>query len=772
MPLSRCSALLLLLAGGTLVPAADLLLDAGLDATAWRFHDGGEFPGAKGGLTPPAPETSGVALRYDFSGGGMYVSADFTAGLPPALDTLRWDVSCDQAVKISFRVRDAAGRTFQSQPRAVAAGVAAPLELGLAGPWAEAWDGDAQQAAPSTAVACSLIVGRNDDTPPTGVVTIRSLSAVSHAAAADLAEPVATAPFNADLAGWKLSGTWIAQWHRPVLALTASSGSEAGELSFTLPRPARDWTLRRALVPGQPVHLRVVPPVADGGNPHAIYRLACAVRTASGKAEHGVALKGRLADAALLGAPRLTRDLPPSIFGTAMHLSYGGNGAFAGWAQSDRLLDEVAALGLSWIRDGVGVDQAADGTLTLSAKDLAWLTAAKARGIRVIAVLSMDAKTPVADLCARATAIATQGAGLIDAIELGNEPNNFGGWIKAYGGTWNGMVSNDDHTTAPWVTAHLAASNAAAEAIKKVAPHLTVLALGSPSPVNARAIDLGLSPAVDGIVDHPYAMCTPPETIPFGKPYAKRDGIAPGDEACTFAGLVEWYRARFAQDHRTVPLWVTEFGWTTFRHDLKNPSGLFAGFTEETQAAYLVRRHLQGAWLGLGASVQYDLLDDYGSQTHEGEANFGLLRSDYSRKPAWYATQRLCSLFAGAVRDSAADVTITAAPLHRAQQRGDLVHNWDGVALRPQEAVFALPFSHPDHPELKTLAVWSGLPPSEFNGRRATLRLRGWEGYGQPVCIGLCSGRITDPQVTRDGDGVVLTLDLDDEPVALRFFQQ
>lgn len=52
---------------------------------------------------------------------------------------------------------------------------------------------------------------------------------------------------------------------------------------------------------------------------------------------------------------------------------------------------------------------------------------------------------------------------------------------------------------------------------------------------------------------------------------------------------------------RTV--WITEFGFTGFWFDGKNETGLYAGFTEEAQAVYLVRRFIEGAGAAGGGQL-------------------------------------------------------------------------------------------------------------------------------------------------------------------------
>jgi hypothetical protein len=752
--------------------AVEVVVDAGHDAGSWRFHDGGEFPGAKGGISPPAGADPGVGLRYDFAGGGRYVAALCTAALPPMVMQTSVDLAAESPCVVTVRIGDASGRTFQSQEVAIEAGKPRTVNLTLAGPWPVAWGGDAAQAAPTHPASVAVLVGRKDGLPASGTLAIRRLAVQSGAPAADLAEQVEGAPLSTRIAGWTVSARWVPQWRRPLLLVEAAGGDQGGELAVTLPRPGRDWAVRLPLVPGRPAAMAAAPPLADGGNPHAIYRLGVEVAADAARGMAALELRGRLADPDLLGAPRPTGKLPPSVFGTCLHLAYGHrpNSPFAGWAPAERLLDEVAALGLGWIRDGATLRKGADGAWTIDPADLAYLKAAKARSLRTIVVLDLRAAAPRADAIAQAKALASQGAGLVDVIELGNEPNNFGGWRTTYGGTWNGMVSERDQTTARWVVEHLALSNALAEAIKAVRPDMQVIALGSPTPANARALDLGLSPAIDGVVDHPYSFSMPPETMPYGSPLAQRDGMRIGDDACTFAGLIGWYGQRLARPGRPLRLWATEFGWSTHRHAYANVKDLYAGYGETAQAAYLVRQHLLHVHLGLAVSVQYALLDDYRSHPEQVQANFGLLRGDYSRKPAWHATRRLTSLFAGAVKDPAATATVAEAPLHRAQRRPVLLRGWDGADLPGQDGVVALPFSHPDRPAMRTLAVWSALPPSEFNGRRAQVRVAGWKDHGAPLAIGLCSGRLTEVAWRREGDELVLDLDLDHEPLAVRAF--
>lgn len=761
--MSRLPLLCGLLALCAATPAADLLLDAAWEARAWSFHAGNEFPGAKGSLTGPAGEDPGLTLAWDFAAGGAYVAAEFRGPVPPATTAFSVALQADKPGQLTFRITDATGRTFQGRPQALASGTQI-LTVPVAGPWHSAWGGS-DGAAPGAVTGLSVVVPR-DVSAQAGTLVITSLSASSDAPPADLAEPLILPEPAVDLAGWRLETAWVRQWHRPLLIGSVVAGSLARDanLTISLAKPVRDWNQRLPLrvVQGR-VPLRLAPPLGD--NPHASYRLVLGLDSPGARTERTLELAGRSSDPRLLGAPQATRDLPPSHFGTAVHFAYGHNPAFGGWKPYEKLLDEVAACGLGWVRDGADFEASGDG-LVLKPSSLGWLRAAKVRGIRTIVVLAMHADDDLVVLCARAKVLAAA-KDLVDAIELGNEPNNFGGWVKKYGGLWNGMAVGDGGGDAPWIKAHLAATNAIAEAIKTVRADVPVIGLGSTPPANVRCVRLGLSPAVDGVVEHPYSMSLPPEVVPWNTAMAKRDGIGSGDAAGSLVGLLEWYFKEFKASGRERQLWITEFGWTGFSFDLKNTGNLFAGYDEETQANFLVRRHLLHLWHGAAVSIQYDLLDDYGSNPHEPEANFGLLRADGSRKPAFTATQRLCSLFAGAGRDATTTIEVLAAPIHRAQKPGVLVANWDGSDLSGPAAPVALPFVRADQ---RTLAVWSPLFTGGFSGRVVELRVTGWQGLGSPIAIGLCSGRITDVPMRREDGSVILTIALASEPLVIRAF--
>ncbi|MCK6489544.1 MAG: hypothetical protein L6R48_14690, partial [Planctomycetes bacterium] len=605
-----------------------------------------------------------------------------------------------------------------------------------------------------------------DDGSKAGSLRVLSLTARSDAPAADLADAIDLPAVAVDLAGWQLEGRWQRQWRRPVLTGTWRGTGEAGELTLAMPRPGRDWSRRwHPAATAAPVRLAL--PLEEGINPHQRYQLVVSRRGDGLAVERVLDLAGPLSRPERLGAPRPTSALPPSRIGACTHFGIAQDpyGPYAQWRDHARWLDLAAACGLGWIRDEVNdLVRQEDGSWRIGPGDEAWLGAARQRGLRVIACIGFPADAPVAELAAKALAVARRGEP-VAAIELGNEAFCADGWRERHGGDWNGRGA--DGGTAPWVKAHLAAVNAVAEHLRQAGVAIPVLGIGGPATVIARELELGLSPAVTGVVDHPYSHVTPPETVWFGPRFAGRDGIAPGDAACSQAGVMAWLQPRLGGRR----LWFTEFGWSTYRNDLANTEEQFAAVDEPTQAAYLVRRHLLHLAHGAAASIQYALADDRGSDAVAPEGNFGLVRADGTRKPSWFATRRLCSLFAGAERDPAAAVSVLRAPLHYAQTPAVVPKAGGAADLPLPSGVEALAFHHPEDAALRTLAVWSQLPPGPHPGRSAELAVEGWSGFGHPVAIGLCSGRRWDQPFRRDGRRLVLEVVLADEPLAIRWFR-
>ena len=174
----------------------------------------------------------------------------------------------------------------------------------------------------------------------------------------------------------------------------------------------------------------------------------------------------------------------------------------------------------------------------------------------------------------------------------------------------------------------------------------------------------------------------------------------------------------------------------------------------------------------VAVSCQYDFLDDYYSGAHDQESNFGLLRGDYSRKPSYYALQRMNSLLGDSAADLSAKVTVTAMPLQRSAVRQTIVSDWDNARIMATNGIRTYAFTNPE--EEKMLAVWSMQPYSkEANNRVISLEIDGWKEYdAPPVVINLMNGDTCDLPVKRENGKILIeNLELKEAPLLIKFFR-
>lgn len=774
MRLFTFTAVLFAIAAAALLPAAEVVLDGCRSTANWSSFNGAEFKGAKVSLSAGA---DGLALGYDFSGGGAYVGCRPNQIRIPAAESLSVTVDASVGTGFNYRIIDANGRCFQGVGCQLKPGEST-LTLSVKGPWNSIWGGSTQDSQPVMPITSVwLIVGKVE--APQGVVTIKSF----RAELPQLPDSAVTGGnFEQTLAGWTLKGEWVPQLEGAMLELTPTAGKAASpaQLSITFPQPGRDLTQRYRLEPGKMKSIYYKVPFSGEANPRNRYRITLRVESETGaEGEFVTALAGQLAGTVNLGTPKTSREIEKSKFGTCVHFSYAPKpeGPFQGWYPKELLLDEISRCGFKYIREGLATEQLPDGSWKIKDSDLETLRKAKERGIEQIVVIDMSATESIPDFLKRVRAVVEQSRDYVNVYELGNEPNNFGQWRQTYqhngkDGNWNGWES--DGTVSEWVKKHVEYTNAAADLIKAIAPEKTVIGLGSCAPTNFHALGVGLSKNLDGVVEHPYSFSLPPEKVPFGKRLAKRDGIAIGDDEHTFRGLVESYHAWFDKTGKPRSLWVTEFGFTTFEMTDAKVKGLYVGFSEQAQALYLLRRFVESLALPVAVSCQYDFLDDYGSNPATDEANFGILRGDYSRKPAYDVLQRMNSLLAGAEPDSSLKIKITKDALHRSMVRGELVKDWDEAKIDAANGVCAYAFCNPATPNERMVALWSMQPFSgEFNSRPVSFEIDGLGEFTRPpVAIDLMTGNSYDlPVKFENGKAVVTALPLEQTVLLVKFFR-
>jgi len=378
---------------------------------------------------------------------------------------------------------------------------------------------------------------------------------------------------------------------------------------------------------------------------------------------------------------------------------------FPGW-EPDTVVPVLAAAGVSWIRDDISWSsiEKEKGVYAISERNLKWINAVHAAGINIIGIFNYGNKLYAPDnynpaAYAKAAAwFARETAGKVQVIEVLNEPNNFG-FNKHYGSTsWNGLEA--DGKVSAWVGKYVELLNAAAPAIKEANPQVKVIGLGAAAPTNFRELEMGISPLVDGLVDHPYSPRTSDENVPYSSSpgILKRDGIATADEKGTFASQIRMYREQSATFKGPKEIWLTEFGWATFQE--AKAGGLFAGFTPEAQAKYILRRLTEALGLGVSVAMIYDLKDD-GPDPYHNEHHYGLVDINLKPKPAYGAVQRYCAAMAACKPKERLEVNIFAV-----ENRPDAYPIvWDGSKLATSGRIKHYAFV--DAKNRPVVAIWS-----------------------------------------------------------------
>lgn len=374
--------------------------------------------------------------------------------------------------------------------------------------------------------------------------------------------------------------------------------------------------------------------------------------------------------------------------------------------KNDEIPQMIADAGITWIRDDFywrHMEQER-GKYALPANYQKVLDAAHAANLKVVAIFNggnsnykPDIYDP--DAFARAAAwFAKETTGKVHAIEIMNEPANFG-YTKHYGGSWNGVDKNGN--VEPWVQKYVVLLNKTAKAIKAANPNVRVIGLGSVPPVNFRQIAMGIAPEVDGITEHPYSFRLLPEYIPFAASdgILRRDGIATADAQGTLASQLRMYDELLKKHNGPKEKWLTEWGWPTYSE--AKPGNIYAGFTESAQAKYILRRLTQTLGLGTTVTFIYDFRND-GNNPFEAEDNFGLVRADLSPKPSYHAVKRFTAHMAE-FRPKTALPEVNVFPVYTRSDRQPII--WDGSKIQGSGQVMTYQFSDPKG--TPRIALWA-----------------------------------------------------------------
>ena len=450
---------------------------------------------------------------------------------------------------------------------------------------------------------------------------------------------------------------------------------------------------------------------------------------------------------------------------------FGLRGKYVEVWQPDELIPLIDELGVGWVRDELNWAryEASPGVYGLPEREREWIDALHARGIKIILVLNTGrGGNPAyslpfdAEAYAKAAAsLAREVEGKVQAIEILNEPYTFG-FRQHHGGKWNGMEA--DGSDSPWIGAYVRLANLAAVAIKEAVPEMKVIGLGSTAPANFRMIRQGIVPQIDGVVDHPYSFRTVPEILPFAASdgIIKRDGFATADRKGTFASQMELYRQETAARGKRCELWLTEWGFPTYQ---ETKAGLqYAGYNEDAQAKYSLRRFMEGFSLGIEVSVIYALKND-GTDPHEAENNFGLLDFQNRPKPVYHAVRRLAG-FMAPYRADPRPPEISVFTFNIRTDQWPIA--WDGGRLAAPGVVARHAFR--DQEGRLMVALWSTERPGDLQPQVADVEVVPGSPVGSVVAHDLFTGQSRDLKFERRGDRIWLPkVTVPAHPVALEF---
>jgi hypothetical protein len=262
---------------------------------------------------------------------------------------------------------------------------------------------------------------------------------------------------------------------------------------------------------------------------------------------------------------------PDLRFGIATHFAQGWN--------ISALMPLIAATGVGWIRDDLNTGQwePTKGTFAVSASDTAWCNAAHNNGLKVVGILNANVQAystsggPYADPYdpndMENRAVKAAMSGLVDAIEVTNEPNN--DYAAKEGANWKALLAA--------MTTQVRTGVAAVSQIP-------VIGLGAQGGQITNMLPLT---TCDGVVYHPYDTGNP------NIPESAFEQGAGGNVYEPWVGVI--------RTNTQLPIWETE--WGVF-------GGSGTSFTEDMQSIFLARRFLQAMALDVEHSFYYEFKDN------------------------------------------------------------------------------------------------------------------------------------------------------------------
>jgi len=146
------------------------------DSSKWGFTNGPEYPGAVGSFSlVEEDKRNACAIKYDFSGGGSYVSAGLKTSTAEEFGAVQFSVKDAQAGVVIVRVTDASGECFQFKKRYTTPGEWEDVRVDIGVRPVESWGGDANKTIDFPVKSIWFGVPKGGDKEPAGTLFVSDL---------------------------------------------------------------------------------------------------------------------------------------------------------------------------------------------------------------------------------------------------------------------------------------------------------------------------------------------------------------------------------------------------------------------------------------------------------------------------------------------------------------------------------------------------------------------------------------------------------------------
>lgn len=634
-------------AGATAAPLVSVVAPFSTPSTHWAVSGGTASMTA---VTSPSQDGNGAAqVRYDVSSGTRVSITPAGGGTPlPGLSrTLSVDVQGDGSWNVIYLdVRDATGESFHFRAGNLSFTGWRTLSVDLTSqPGARSGgDGDGVLDLPIDATA--IIIDRN----PGGLKSISTIVLDHMTSRADSASPLAATPAR----------------------FTPSAG-QGTVLASTFPVDTR-LSLALADGTGRIRHLSLV---AAAGSRSTI--------AWNGRDDGGTRMRGSIRARVTAASATASRTFDvPYLAGLTLRDESAGPGSTVGanstlttisttnFAVAERQATLMEDASVRWAREEFDWNQIepSRGTFNWPKFDQA-VAVLDAHNISVLGKLVYSARwassAPAgtaasavpyypprsnADYAAYARTVVHRYKGRVHTWEIWNEENLVNFWRPA-----------------PNPAAYAALLKATYAAIKAEDPTATVvlggLAAGPDLTFLRSLVANGAWSSFDVLAIHAYIK---------GRPDSGQ--------------IVPWMAnaKAFVAAHGAKPIWITEFGWSTYT----GSGSSYIGVTESAQAQYLARSYLMAAAAGMGPMFWFELMERSTSTTSM-LGNYGLVEQGGRLKPAYAALKRVGQALDQAV---AAGTAGSNAATRRTASGLDSSTGWKATPLRGGSASLATSTTH------------------------------------------------------------------------------